>query len=158
MNEPVQKPRYGVDLPAVRRFELADIAQHAKWLLPRLIKAYPHLTDRTALGFLNSILYSTEYYFCYQPHAVGLVKIERSHSLAAFPLVREMFVWVEDAKNPAHLDEALAFYPEFQTWAKHHGAETMLVEENSDLPHDLVRACFEGRIFTREQKFVKVKK
>jgi hypothetical protein len=101
MNEPVKKPQFGVELPAVRRFALADIAQHAKWILPRLVKTYPHLNDRTALGFLNNVLYNAEFYFCYQPHAVG-------------------------------------------------------IEENSDVPHDKIRPLFDKRIFTREQKFVRI--
>ena len=157
MNEPVQKPRYGVELPAVRRFELADIAQHSKWLLTRIVRAYPHLNDRTALGFLNNMIYNADYFFCYQPHAVGLMQVERAHMLTPDALVREKFVWVEDPKNEAHVDEALAFYPEFARWGERFGAKIMLVGENSDVPIDKIRSVFDGkRIFTREQKFVRL--
>lgn len=140
---------------AVRRFELADISQH-DWLLPRLIKTYSHLTHQTAYGFLRNILYNSEFHFCYAPHAAGLAQIERVHTLAARPIIREKFVWVQDAKNPEHLAEAVAFYDEFITWAKHQGADTMIVEEASDVPHEMVRAKFDHRIFTREQKFVRI--
>ena len=157
MNEPVQKPRYGVELPAVRRFELADIAQHAKWLLPRIVRVYPHLTERTALGFLNNILYNSEYFFCYQPHAVGLMQVERSYMLTPDALVREKFVWVEDAKDENQIDEALAFYPEFAKWGERFGAKIMVVGENTDVPVEKLRTVFDGkRIFTREQKFVRL--
>jgi hypothetical protein len=158
MNEPAQKLRFGVELPAVRRFELPDIAQHAKWLLPRLVRAYPHLNERTALGFLNNVLYNSEFYFCYQPHAVGLMQVERAHSLVAEPLLREKFVWVEDPKNEAHIDEAVAFYEEFRRWGERLGAKVMVIEEASDVPPDKIRAVFGQRIFTREQKFLRIDK
>jgi len=157
MNDPVRKPQYGVELPAVRRFELADISQHAKWLLPRITRAYPHLTERTALGFLNSLLYNSDYYFCYQPHAVGLMQVERAHMLTPEPIVREKFVWVEDSKNDQHLDEAVAFYGEFSKWGERFGAKIMIVMENSDVPPEKLRAAFPGtRVFTREQKFLRI--
>ena len=156
MNEPVKKPQYGVELPAVRRFELADIAQHSKWLLPRLVKAYPHLNERTALGFLNSILYNSDYFFCYQPHAVGLMQVERSHMLTPDAIVREKFVWVEDPKDEAQIEEALAFYGEFIKWGERFGAKVMVVGENSDVSLDKLRAAHGARIFTREQKFVRL--
>ena len=159
MNEPVQKPRYGVELPAVRRFELADIAQHARWLLPRIVRAYPHLNERTALGFLNNILYNSDYFICYQPHAVGLMQVERSHMLTPDAIVREKFVWVEDPKNEAHVDEAVAFYGEFARWGERFGAKIMIVCENSDVPVEKLRAVFPGtRLFTREQKFLRIEK
>jgi hypothetical protein len=159
MTELVQKPRFGIELPAVRRFELSDIAQHAKWLLPRLCRGYPHLNERTALGFLNNILYNQDYYFCYQPHAAGLMQVERAHMLTPEPIVREKFVWVEDAKDEAQIDEALAFYSEFAKWGERFGAKIMIVGENTDVPHEKLRTVFEGkRIFTREQKFVRIDK
>ena len=159
MNEPIQKPRYGVELPAARRFDLADIAQHAKWLIPRLCRVYPHLNDRTALGFLNNLLYNSDYFFCYQPHAVGLMQVERAHLLTPEPLVREKFVWVEDPKDEAHIDEALAFYGEFTKWGERFGAKIMVICENSDVPIEKLRGVFQGtRIFMREQKFLRIEK
>ena len=159
MTEPVKKPQFGVELPAVRRFELADIARHAKWLIPRLVRGYPHLTERTALGFLNNVLYSSDYFFCYQPHAVGLMQVERAYMLTTEALVREKFVWVEDPKNEDHVDEALAFYGEFAKWGDRFGAKIMIVAENSDVPIEKLRTVFQGtRIFTREQKFVRIDK
>lgn len=157
MAETAQKPRYGVELPAVRRFELADISQHSKWVIPRLVRSYSHLNERTALGFLNNMLFNSDYYFCYQPHAVGLVQVERAHMLTPEPIVREKFVWCEDPKNEAHVDEAAAFYLEFRNWGARFGAKIMIVEEASDVPHEKLRAMFDGtRVFTREQKFVRL--
>lgn len=158
MNEPVRKPQYGVELPAVRRFEMADIAQHAKWLIPRLVRVYPHLNDRTALGFLNNILYNSDYFFCYQPHAVGLMQVERAHMLTPEPLVREKFVWVEDPKDEQHIEEALAFYGEFSRWGERFGARIMVICENSDVPVEKLRALLGTRVFTREQKFLRIEK
>jgi hypothetical protein len=157
MSETAQKLRFGIELPAVRRFELADITQHAKWLLPRLIKAYPHLNERTAIGFLNNVLYNSEFYFCYQPHAAGLMQVERGHMLTPDPIIREKFVWVEDPKNEAHIDEALAFYDEFRQWGERLGAKVMVLE-TSDVPHAKIREAFAQRIFTREQQFLRLGK
>jgi len=151
-----QAPRFGIELPAVRRFELADIARHGTWLVPRLVKAYPHLNNSTALGFLHNVLYSSEFHFCYQPHAAGLAQVERVHALANRPIIREKFVWVEDAKNPEHLAEGVAFYDEFSSWGKHLGADVIVVEEASDVPHEMIREKFEKRIFTRQQQFVRI--
>ncbi len=157
MADAAQKPHFGVELPAVRRFELADISRHAKWLLPRFVKQYPHLTERTALGFLNSVLYSPEFFFCYQPNAVGLAQVERTHSLSAQALIREKFVWVQDPKDESQIDEALAFYTEFRRWGEQQGATIMIVEESSDVPHNKITDLFTGtRVFTREQKFVRL--
>lgn len=156
MNEPVQKPRYGVELPSVRRFELADISRHAKWIIPRLVKQYPHLTERTALGFLNNMVYNQDYYFCFQPNAVGLMQVERSHLLTPDAIVREKFVWCEDPKNEDHIDQATAFYFEFAKWGERFGAKIMIVEETSDVPHEKIREVFDKRIFAREQKFVRL--
>lgn len=145
-----------VEAPAVRRFELADISQHGGWLLPRLVKQYPHLTMQTANGFLHSILYSPEFHFCYGPHAAGLAQLERAHTLTARAIVREKFVWAQDPKNQEHLTEAAVFYDEFVAWAKRCNAEAMIVEEASDVPHEMIREKFDKRIFTREQKFVRL--
>ena len=125
-------------------------------MLPRLVKAYPHLTNQTALGFLHTILYNSEFHFCYTPHAAGLAQVERVHALTARPIVREKFVWVQDVKNPDHLAEAVCFYDDFHVWAKHHGADVIVVEEASDVPHEMIREKFEKRIFTRQQQFVRV--
>jgi hypothetical protein len=144
------------DLPAVRRFELADITQHQNWLLPRLVKQYPHLTMRTASGFLHSILYSPEFHFCYGPHAAGLAQLERAHTLTARAIIREKFVWAQDPKDPQHLAEAAAFYDDFVAWGRRCDAEAMIVEEASDVPHEMVREKFDKRIFAREQKFVRL--
>lgn len=145
-----------VEPTAVRRFELADISQHGGWLIPRLIRQYPHLTQRTAMGFLNNILYNAEFHFCYAPHAAGLAQLERAHTLNARAIVREKFVWVQDSKNPDHLAEAVAFYDDFIEWGRRCDAEAMIVEESSDVPHEMVRQKFDKRIFVREQKFVRL--
>jgi hypothetical protein len=152
----ITKPRVGVELPAVRRFELADLSQHGRWLVPRLIKAYPHLNEHTAASFLKNLLYNSEFHFCYQPHSAGLAQVERVHALTARPIIREKFVWVEDPKSQAQLEEAVCIYDDFHVWAKHHGADVIIVEEASDVPHEMIRAKFDKRVFTRQQQFVRV--
>src|SRR5262249_7875607 len=154
-----KKPQFSVHQPSVRRFELPDIMAHSKWLQPRLMKAYPHLTDPTAVGFLRHFIYSAEYYFCFQPHAVGLVQVERGHMLTPDAIVREKFVWVEDPRNEEYVDEALDFYDEFVKWGERLDAKVLLVGEHTDVPIEKLRKVFQGqRIHTREQHFVRLGK
>lgn len=156
MNDTAQKSRFGIELPAVRRFELGDITRHAKWLLPRLIKQYPHLNERTAIGFLNNMLYNSEYYFCFQPNAAGLAQVERAHMLTPDAIVREKFVWCENPKDIEHIEQAAAFYIEFDKWGARFGARIMIVGEATDVPPEKIREVFGKRIFTREQSFVRL--
>src|SRR5579864_8355295 len=119
----------------VRRFELPDLTRHA-WIVPRIAKAYPHLTERTTAGWLTGLIYSSEYLFLYQEHAVALAQLVRSHTLSPAPVVHERFVFAE---SEDHMDAAAEFYTEFARWAKHHGARTIIVEELSDVLHEKVR-------------------
>lgn len=134
----------------IRRFELADLSQHGGWIMERLLRQYPHQTERTLAGWLRGILSLNTSLFLYQPHAVALAEVVRFHTLSAEPVVVERFVFCQKG----HEAEAAEFYDEFRTWARHLDAKTLLVEELSDVPHELVTARV-GRIFTRQQKFAK---
>jgi hypothetical protein len=138
--------------PSLRRFGLADLSQHGAWVLPRLIKAYPHLNERTAAGWLRGILESDEFLFLYQPHSVGCAQIMRAHTLAPNAVVYERFVF---AQSEDHLEEAAAFYEEFKRWAKLLSARTIIVEECTDVLHEQIRARL-GTIHNTAFKFAKV--
>ena len=145
-----------VDHAPVRRFELPDLHKHAGWLVPRLLKTYTHLNERSVLGWLQNILYNNEYHFLYQDHAIGLAQSMSAHTLSGLPVIHERFVWCEDPKNAEQQRQASHFYSEFARWAKMQGANTMIVEENSDVPHEMVRDRLAKRVFERTQKFAKV--
>jgi hypothetical protein len=141
--------------PIVRRFEIPDLDRHAKWVAPRLAQAFPHLADRAILGFLSSIIYNNEYLFLYQPHSVALAQVLSSNTLNPKPIVWEQFVWVEDANDKEQVAQAAAFYDHFAKWGKGMGAEVMIVEEMTDVPHDLIKAQI-GRIFNRQQQYARL--
>lgn len=141
--------------PIVRRFELPDLDRHGGWIMPRLTQAFPHLTERSAAGFLSSLIYNNEHLFLYQPHAVALAQVLSANALANKPVVWERFVWVEDPKDKQQVADAASFYSEFQRWAKAMSVEVIVVEELTDVPHDLIKEKL-GRIFQRQQQFVRI--
>ena len=145
---PVQAPAPKAD---IRRFAIPDLDRHGEWIITRLLTAYPHLDRRTLIGWLRGLLYSNECLFLYQEHSVAMAQVERSHTLAPKPLVRERFVFCK----PGFEDEAADFYDKFSQWAKHQGCQTLVVMELSDVPEAKVKAKV-GRLFTRPQHYAKV--
>ena len=143
-----------VETALVRRFETPDLSRHGKWILPRLMKLF-NLTERAAAGFIGGLSYNNEYMFLYQPHGAALAQVVRMHTLQPKPIVIERFVWVENPDDKNQVQAAAAFYDEFHRWAKTMDADTIIVEEMTDVPHDLIKQKL-GRIFTRQQQFAKV--
>lgn len=141
-----------LDVPTIRRFGVADFSSHAKWVLPRILAAYPHLTERTAAGWLRNVADSSDYLFLLRDHAVALAQMERSYVLSPLPVVRERFVLAESEK---HVKEAAEFYDEFARWAKNLGAKTLIVEELTDVPHEKIVERL-GTIYSMSQKYAKV--
>jgi hypothetical protein len=135
----------------MRRFHLPDLDKHGAWLVQRLRRAYPHRTDRDLVGWLKGLLYSNEFMFLYQDHAVALAVLTRQHPLEERPVIQEMFVFAMEG----HDREAAAFYGEFARWAKNMGVETVVVETMSDVPHELIKEKL-GRLFTRQVVFAKL--
>jgi len=146
--------RVGIELPAIRRFDLADLSTYGPWLLPRLVAAL-ELPEQRVGGWLRSMIDSQEFLFLCQPHSVALAELQRANGLADKPIVRERFVMAENPDDLTHVKEAAGFYDEFRRWAKNVGAEILIVEEFSNVPHDLIKEKL-GRIFTREQQFARV--
>ena len=141
--------------PAIRRFNSADLTKHGAWILPRLIQAYPHLNDRAAATFLQNIMWNNEYLLLYSETGVALAQIMLAHSLDAKPIIYERFVWVENREDKNQIKHASEFYTEILRWAKTQSAEVIIVEENTDIPHDMIKEKL-GRIFTRQQQFARI--
>jgi len=141
-----------IDYSSLRRFELPDIDRHGVWLFPRLRTAYKHLNDRQLIGWLRAICYSPEYQFNFQEHSVALFQIMAAHTLSPQPIIYERFVFAADKDNPEHVAQASMFYPEAAKWGRHQGAGALIVEQISDVPHELIRDRL-GRVLERKEMF-----
>ena len=142
----------------VRRFELADLARHGGWLMERLLKAYHELSPRELNGWLRGIIYSNEFNFLCQPNSVALAQVVHTTTMTPKPVIYERFVFAE---SPEFIEQAAAFYVEFERWAKNQHVETIFVEEMTDVPHELIKKVLgtpdkSARLFTRQQVFVRV--
>lgn len=145
-----------IDISTLRRFEIPDLDRHRGWMIGRLKTAYPHLNDANLIGWLRGIIYSAEYFFRFNTNSVALFQAVSVNTLAASPVIQELFVFCEDAKNAEHQRQAAQFYVDAQTWAQHHGASAMIVEEMTDVPHEMIAEVLPGRLLTRQQVFCKV--
>jgi len=141
--------------PTVRKFDTADLSLHGKWIVPRMMQAYPHMNERGVASFLQTINYNNEYLLLFADTGVALAQVMSAHTLDAKPIVHERFVWVENREDKEQIKQAAEFYVHFYRWAKSLGTEVIIVEENSDVPHELVKEKL-GRIFTRQQQFARV--
>lgn len=155
----VEKPAFILerDPPFVRRFERPDIDKHAAWFVPRLLKAFPHLNERSIYTWLLNILDSNEFMFLYFDHGIALAQAVQ-YGLRAEAVVEEQFVWAEDPLDKDMQQDVAYAYTHFYEWAKRKGLSILIVEENSDVPHELVREKLDKRLFERKQVFAKVAK
>ncbi len=135
----------------VRRFEIADLSRHGGWIIKRLQQARPTLSDAQVMSWLKGVIYSSEFLFLYQPHGCALAQTVREETLENKPVVRERFVFAEEG----HAAEAASFYDEFLQWAKRQQIATIIVEEMTDVPHDLIKERL-GRLFERKQIFARL--
>lgn len=149
-----------VEPPFTRRFERPDIDKHAAWFIPRVLKVFPHQTERSVYTWLLNILNSNEFMFLYQDKAIALAQVV-AYSLRPESVVEEIFVWCEDPKDKDQLADAAYFYEHFYEWAKRKGIVTLIVEENSDVPHEVIRKQLgndeqQKRLFERKLVFARV--
>lgn len=142
-------------LPEIRRLQIPDLDRHAGWFLPRFQKTFPHLNQRQAIGFLKNVIYDNEFLFLFQNNAVAMAQAMSAHGLDASTIIWERFVWVADPTDQDQLEQASHFYTEFLTWAKRKSVAIVHIEENTDVPHELIRSRV-GRVLNTEQKFVKL--
>lgn len=138
-----------------RRFDIPDLDRHGLWLLPRLKQKYPHLNDRGILSWIRNIVFVNDWHFICQDTGVALAQCISAHTLSPKPVIHEHFVWVRDKEDKEQVRAALSFYEDFGRWAKHHGADVVIVEEDTDVPHEMIKEKL-GRVFTRTQQFARV--
>jgi hypothetical protein len=137
--------------PVTRRFDIADLQKHGGWIMARLQKARPTLSEPQIMQWLRSMIYSNEHLFLYQEHGCALAQTVREETLAGTPVVRERFVFAEEG----HAEGAAEFYTHILQWAKNQGVTTIVVEEMTDVPHDLIKEKL-GRLFERKQVFARL--
>jgi hypothetical protein len=143
----------------VRRFFLADLDRHRSWFFPRFVKEFPHLNERSAIGFLKGIMESNEFMFLTLhentlKNGVALAQSMGSGGLEAEPIVWERFVWVEDPANVEQQKAAAFFYPRIVKWAQGLGTKVIHVECRSDVPRELIKAQA-GRVFETAQAYLR---
>ncbi len=144
-----------MDATTVRRFDLVKLNSHGRWVLPRLMEVYPHLTERSAAGWLATLVNNNEFLFLETDDAVGLAQAVQAHMLQQKPIVQEHFVFCRERENKEHRTQAAGMYDRFAAWAKSLGAEILVVEERTDVPHELIKARL-GRVFQRQVQFARV--
>jgi hypothetical protein len=140
----------------MRRFQVPDIDRHGAWMLKRFTTSYPHLGERMIPGWLRGIVYNNEFLFLYQDHSVALAQAACIDPFNSQLTVWERFVWVEDPTNPDHVSEAARFYGEFKKWALQKDAKTIVVEEQSDVPHEIIRQALGSTLLERKQIYARV--
>lgn len=140
---------------ATRRFDIPDLDRHGLWLLPRLKQKYPHLNDRGILSWIRNIVFVNDWHFICQDTGVALAQCISAHTLSPKPIIHEHFVWVQDKTNEAQIKAAAMFYEDFKRWAGHVDAGVMIIEEDTDVPHEIIKEKL-GRVFVREQKFARL--
>jgi len=144
------QPRPETQVPVVSRFNMPDLLKRANWLVERLGTRFPHLNERSLIGFLRGCLESNDFNFVQTRNAVGLAQITR-RPLDVQPIVEEVFVLTYgDA-----IGEGAAIYDEFRRWASVIGATEVIVDRFTDVPRETIKNTL-GRLLSRETIFVKV--
>jgi hypothetical protein len=142
-------------IAAPRRFQLPDMDRQREWLMPRLQKAYVHLNDRQLIGWLRAIVYSQEFMFLFSDDCCGLFQVMSAHTLSPQPVIYERFVFIADKDSVTLQQRAGDFYHEVRRWAEHHGAGAIIVEQMTDVPHEVIRDRL-GRLLQRQEWFYKL--
>lgn len=141
--------------PPIRKFDTADFSTHGDWILPRMLRVFPHLNERGAATFLQNIVVNNEYLFLFNDEGVALAQVMSGNPLDPKVVIMEKFVWVKDPTDMEMQLRAAEFYACIHRWAKGLGAQAIICEENTDVPHEAIKEKL-GRVFTRQQLFSRV--
>lgn len=145
----------------IRRFMTADLSTHGKWLIPRMLKTYPELSEAMAVGWIKGFVTSNEYLFLQQDNAVALAQLMPGYTLVPAQIIQERFVWVADPKDAAQVEQASHFYSEIYRWATNMaGIQNIIVDENTDVPRAMIETCMtehKCRLLKHEMSYVRVK-
>jgi hypothetical protein len=115
---------------SVRRVGLPDLQDKGRFLCEELKAHWPHLQDRSILGWLQGISGSNEYLFIRSDKAFGLFQ-RMQEFIEPYPWVKEIFVLAEqnemklqpgpDAdhvriQNEMALEQAFGLYDDAKRW------------------------------------------
>jgi hypothetical protein len=147
----LKEPEQEAPPPNIRRFSMGDLSTHGAWLLKRLLNAYPQLNEKYVAGWLRGMLDSNEYLFICTESAVALFQTLSVHSLENKPWIWERFVFCKEG----YVMDGAECYKRCHEWAKSMGVEQIIVEQLSDVPHEVIKEAL-GRLYTRQQIFARV--
>ena len=132
-----------MSISTLERFTAADLNYRHKWVVDRLLQAYPHHTERSVIGWLRGITESNLFLCLRQDQAVAVAEVSTPDTLAADRVVSERFVFLQDRLNKAQARQALEFYDEMLRWAKGMDVDRVIILQLSDVPEDIARKHFE---------------
>ncbi|MDE2097087.1 MAG: hypothetical protein KGL39_07560 [Patescibacteria group bacterium] len=139
----------------ISRFSFNDFTTRGTWLIDRMRKIWPDLTERNTFGWLRNCIDSKEYHFTKTDRAV-LMGIVTSVQLTIAPRVEEIFVFVDDPSDPIAQAHGALLYRDLRTWAMTCGASEILVANHSDV-HEAFMEFALGEILQRDISFVKLR-
>jgi hypothetical protein len=137
------------------RFVFPDFSVYGTWMVDRLRAIWPHVNERSVIGWLRGCSENKEYHFIKTEHAVGMAQVSY-HPLTAIPDITEIFVIVDNKQREKSIYEGCAIYGEFKRWAKTLGSETIGVGKCTDVPVDLIE-CAIGKVKRHEIMAVDVR-
>jgi hypothetical protein len=140
-----------VSTDPIRRFTQGDLSLHGQWILRRILQANPQQTERSLIGWLRNLNFDNASLFLATDNGVALFQVTSVFTLAHKPIIIERFVFAMEG----HAVECAEFYVEAAKWAKSQSIEQIIVEELSDIPHEMIRDKL-GRLFTRQQIFARI--
>lgn len=148
MNHP--RPPEPLPVPGTfwtRPFRGNDIEELGPWLVERLKVRWTHLHERQIGGWLQAAIGVRGFLFIRSEKAVALAQATNK-LMQPQQVVEEVFVLAREGG----IEEAALLYREFKHWADALGADEVICENLTDVPHDLIKAQF-GRLWARDQVF-----
>lgn len=136
----------------ISRFVFPDFTTHGPWLMDKLHKKWPQVTDRSLVGWLKGCIDQSAFHFVKTAHAVALSEIVHK-PLCSIPDVREVFVLVDG--KPDSYAEGAALYAEMKGWAKNIGAKEIIICSFSDVSPTLIREAI-GPLGQKVQMVIEV--
>lgn len=135
----------------VSRFTFNDFTTRGTWLIDRLRKVWPDMTERNAFGWLKTCIDSKEYHFTKTDRAV-LMAVLVSVQLSNAPRVEEIFMFLDDPNDLAAQAQGATLYRDLRGWAATCNASEIIVENESDVTRPFIELAL-GKIWQRDIAF-----
>lgn len=146
-----------VEIPAIRRYQTADIMKHAGWLFPRMARAFPHMSrEQHYTWLLNIIQQNNDVLPLFHENGIAFAAIV-SPMIGTDVRIEELFVWVQDAADPEQMRAGAHFYAHFYDWAAKRGVQTVIIENNTDISRKAILEATGRRVFEAKLAFMRVR-